>query len=133
MRIRSSGIELELRGMYFAFCSPSCQERFLQDPDHHLAEGFARRAAPEAIRKRRLRLGAQPRPEQSETLQGLLEGMMGVRSVVFRGDRLEITYDPTQASVDGIERELTEAGERLGAGWGERLRRAFVHYEEETE
>ncbi|MFA9460319.1 hypothetical protein [Thiohalorhabdus methylotrophus] len=133
MRALSNSNELEFRGMYFLFCSPSCQERFLQDPDFFLSPRHARGHGPEAVKRRRLRLGHQPSRDQAETLRDLLEGLMGVRTVGFRGDRLEITYDARQASVEGLERELTEAGERLGPGWGERLRRAFVHYEEEME
>ncbi|MFP4561266.1 MAG: hypothetical protein ACLFQ3_08080 [Thiohalorhabdus sp.] len=131
MRPLSHRNELEFRGMYFAFCSPSCQERFLQDPQHFLSRQGAPGRAAGPAKRRRLRLGQQPAPDQAETLRELLEGMMGVRAVGFRGDRLEITYDPGQASLEGLERELLEAGDRLGPGWGERLRRAFVHFEAE--
>src|SRR5574338_25934 len=49
------------------------------------------------------------------------------------GDTLEVSYDLLQATAEQIEARLVEAGVGLGQGWAERLRRAFVHYEEECE
>lgn len=44
-----------------------------------------------------------------------------------------IVYDLLQATAEQIEEKLAEIGIQLGEGLAERLRRAFVHYEEECE
>ncbi len=133
MRTDPDSIALEHRHMRFAFCSEECRERFQSSPDRFIGTS-SRDPTParEEVRRRRLRLGQRLTPSQGETLRELLEGMMGVRAVHSRGDRLEITYDRLQASPDRLEAELAEAGERLGPGWAEPLRRAFIHFEEEV-
>ena len=122
---------LEYRHMHFAFCSEPCRERFQRDPEAYLGDS-GRSRSPGRIKQRRLRLGQRLTDEQRETLRDLLEGMMAVRTVDIRGDRVAITYDLDLASDDRMEEELYEAGERLGRGWPERLRRAFIHFEEEN-
>jgi hypothetical protein len=57
--------------------------------------------------------------------------MMGVKSVIITDDCLEITYDLLQATAKQIEAEIVKFGIQLGEGWDERLRRAWVHFEEE--
>ena len=122
---------LEYRHMHFAFCSDPCRERFQRGPEAYL--GATGRQRPRGrTKQRRLRLGQRLTNEQREVLGDLLEGMMGVRTVDIRGDRVAITYDPDQASDERLEEELSDAGERLGHGWAERLRRAFIHFEEES-
>ncbi|MFB6260612.1 MAG: hypothetical protein ABEK42_08005 [Thiohalorhabdaceae bacterium] len=122
---------LEYRHMHFAFCSEPCRERFQRGPEAFLGKPSRRQAAGRT-KRRRLRLGQHLSGDQRESLRDLLEGMMGVNAVAIRGDRLAITYDPEQAGDDRLEQELYEAGERLGGGWPERLRRAFIHFEEES-
>jgi YHS domain-containing protein len=127
----SEGTTLEYRHMHFAFCSEPCRERFQRSPEAYLGTtGRQRRQG--RIKQRRLRLGQRLSGDQRDTLRDLLEGMMGVRTVDIRGDRVAITYDPDQASDQRLEDELADAGERLGRGWPERLRRAFIHCEEES-
>jgi YHS domain-containing protein len=136
MRVTSDANALEYGHMHFWLCSEQCRLRFQDRPERYVSGARAgeRRAPPrERIKRRRLRLGQTLRPDQGELVRDLLEGMMGVRLVSFRGDRLEVTYDGAMTGEDQIERELAEAGDRLGAGWADRLRRAFIHYEEETE
>ena len=134
MRVLSDANALEYGHMQFSLCSEQCRERFQDSPDAYLnAQPPSAPNAERPAKRRRLRLGQTLRPEQGEQVRELLEGMMGVRMVSFRGDRLEITYDAAPGSEDQIERELDEAGERLGPGWADRLRRAFIHYEEEAE
>ena len=58
--------------------------------------------------------------------------MRGVKKVTVAGDGLEITYDLLQATAKQIEFVIVTFGARLGEGWGDRLRRAWVHFEEET-
>ena len=52
---------------------------------------------------------------------------------MLKGDSVLITYDLLQATAEQIEEKLGEIGVQLGEGFAERLRRAFVHYEEECE
>jgi YHS domain-containing protein len=122
---------LEYRHMHFALCSDVCRQRFLRSPESFLGVAGGGRGGGR-IKQRRLRLGQRLSGDQRDTLRDLLEGMMGVRTVDIRGDRVAITYDLDQASDQRMEEELFEAGERLGRGWPERLRRAFIHYEEES-
>jgi len=134
MWVVADGNALEYGHMQFWLCSEQCRLRFQEEPRRHLSGTGARTGRnPERIKRRRLRLGQTLHPDQGEQVRDLLEGMMGVRMVSFRGDRLEITYDGGQTGEEQIERELDEAGDRLGAGWADRLRRAFIHYEEEAE
>lgn len=58
---------------------------------------------------------------------------MGIQTVSVDGDRVVIAYDLLMATEEQIENKLAEIGVRLGEGFAERLRRAFVHYEEECE
>lgn len=66
-------------------------------------------------------------------LSDALQAMMGIQSISVEGDCVVIAYDLLQATVEQIEEKLAEIGVQIGAGLAERLRRAFVHYEEECE
>lgn len=59
--------------------------------------------------------------------------MMGVTAVAVDGNDVSITYDLLQATAGQIEAKMAETGLRMGEAWPERLRRAFVHYLEESE
>ncbi|MEF8793227.1 hypothetical protein [Thiohalorhabdus sp.] len=122
---------LEYRHMHFAFCSEPCREHFRRNPESYLELRPPPRPSG-GVKQRRLRLGQRLTGDESETLRDLLEGMMGITSVEIRGDRVAITYQRDQTSDDRLEEELVEAGDRLGQGWADRLRRAFRHFEEES-
>jgi allophanate hydrolase subunit 1 len=85
------------------------------------------------IKQRRLRLAQLLSPSQVRTLSDALQAMMGIQTVSVEGDSVVIAYDLLQATAEQIEERLAEIGVQLGEGWAERLRRAFVHYEEECE
>jgi YHS domain-containing protein len=124
------------RGISYYFCSEQCLQRFLAKPLLYVGEPD--RQAPkqqgiELIKQRRLRLAAPLSPNQAVTVEKALRGVMGVRQVEARGDALEIHYDLLDTSAELIEEQLASIGVELGNGWSERLRRAFVHYEEENE
>ena len=81
----------------------------------------------------RLKL-AEPLPVGTdEALRNTLGAMMGIKNVNYEGVHWEISYDLLQATADQIERTIIEFGVQLGGAWAEKLRRAFVHYVEETE
>ena len=123
-------------GMEFAFCSQQCKGRFLANP--HLYVGIPGERAPkqtglEVIKRRHLRLEVPLSDADAQKIIAHLVAMMGVYAVDVDADELIITYDLLQATAEQIEAALQQAGARLGAGWPERLQRAFVHYLEETE
>lgn len=122
--------------MEFAFCSEQCRARFLAHP--HLYIGYPGVKAPKqegksVLKQRRLCL-TRPLPgEGAAIVEEVLRGLMGVAQVSVAGEVIEITYDLLQVSADEIEAALAVAGVRLGEGWAERLKRAFVHEAEEWE
>lgn len=120
----------------FSFCSQQCLERFLAHPQLYVGSPTRRaprQAGVESIKRRRLRLSAALEPEQVVVVAQALRAMMGVKDVVASGDMLTVGYDLLLATEEQIEAKLVEVGVGLGQGWAERLRRAFVHYEEECE
>ncbi|MDX1250666.1 MAG: YHS domain-containing protein [Gammaproteobacteria bacterium] len=128
--------ELLYLEMHFAFCSRQCRERFLAHP--HLYIGYPGRKAPKQegvvdIKRRRLHLAAPLHPMGATMVADDLLAMRGIRNVDVQGERMEITYDLLEVSAEQIEKKLMEIGVKMGEGWPERLRRAFVHYAEECE
>ena len=136
MQVEEGTFQVEYLGVSYSFCSRQCLERFQQNPRLYVGmpgHKSAKQAGVEVIKQRRLRLAQPLSGSQSETLRDALMGMMGVQSVSIEGKEVTIVYDLLQASVDQLEQKLVETGIALGKGWVERLRRAFVHYEEDCE
>ena len=136
MEVNPRQYETHYLQMQFAFCSEQCRDRFVANP--HLYIGRPGHPAPKQqgeviIKKRRLRLATPLSRAEAALLMQALQAMMGIKSVVIEKDRLDITYDLLQATTEQIEARMIDIGARLGEGWAERLRRAFVHYEEECE
>jgi YHS domain-containing protein len=136
MQVDPNQYTIEYLQMHFAFCSRQCQERFLENP--HLYVGLPGQMAPrqqgqEVIKQRRLRLAHPLSQTQEDEVVRAMRGMIGIKSLTAAGDLIEITYDLLQSTAEQIETRLEEVGAHLGEGWAERLRRAFVHYEEECE
>lgn len=137
MQVEDGENRIEYAGVGYSFCSKQCRERFLANP--HLYIGIpAKQKAPKqegksVIKQRMLRLAQPLTPEQAGVVVEALQSMMGIRSVTVEGDSVTITYDLLEAMLEQIEERLGEIGVQLGGGLGERLRRAFVHYEEECE
>lgn len=136
MEVSSGNNQIVYMGVSYSFCSRQCQERFEANP--HLYVGLPGQMAPKqqglsVIKQRRMRLSEPMPPEQASAVSSALHAMMGIRSVSIEGDRMVIEYDLMQAMAEQIEQKLAEVGVQLGEGVAERLRRAFVHYEEECE
>ncbi len=136
MAVDPDNLAREYLGMRFAFCSQQCRERF--DANPHLYVGHPGQPAPAQtgaaiVKERTLRLAGPLTTAQVERVVEELQAMMGVHEVKVAGDRICIRYDLLQATAEQIERRLTEIGNALEDGLGEKLRRAFVHYLEETE
>jgi len=136
MDVNSDDICLDYQGIQYVFCSNQCLERFQSIP--HLYIGYPGSEAPkhagiEVMKTRTLKL-AEPLPqEMTDKVIDYIESMMGIQCVAVDGDRIEITYDLLQATESQIETTIADAGAVLGDDWSERLRRAFVHFMEETQ
>lgn len=136
MQVDSGGNQIMYLGIPYAFCSKQCQERFLANP--HLYVGMpgqkaAKQKGLSVIKQRRLRLAQPLSSSQARVLSDALQAMMGIQTVSVEGTSVVITYDLLQATVEQVEEKLAGIGVQLGEGLAERLRRAFVHYEEECE
>lgn len=120
----------------YAFCSQQCLERFLAHP--HLYVGQPGQKAPrqegrQLLKRRSLHLAQPLDPAQTALLAESLHALHGIKQLKLGADTLEITYDLLQVTTEQIEQRMAEIGIKLGEGWTERLRLAFVHYEEELE
>ncbi len=127
---------INYQGMNYAFCSLQCKERFLANPHLYIGvpgEQAPKQAGEEILKRRRLRLDRPLSASDVQQVTEQLQAMMGVYTVDIDANELVITYDLLQATAEQIETTLQQAGARLGEGWGERLRRAFVHCLEENE
>jgi YHS domain-containing protein len=122
--------------MHFAFCSMQCKERFLANP--HLYIGHPGNKAPAqegrtVLKHRRLKLDESLPDDLALQVFMYIKGMMGIENIEIKGDTIDIQYDLLQVTEAQIESALAEVGATLGHSWSKRLRRAFVHYFEETE
>lgn len=136
MQVSYGDNQLMYRGMAFSFCSKQCRERFEANPRLYI--GLPGQKAPKqeglsVIKQRRLHLAQPLSSDQAKTLSDALQSMMGIQSISAEGDKVVIAYDLLEVTEEQIEKKLAEIGVQLGEGLAERLRRAFVHYEEECE
>ena len=136
MEVNTDDISLDYQGYHYGFCSSQCLERFQLNP--HLYIGFPGSEAPkhagaEVLKKRTLKL-EEPFPEEvTDQFIEYIEAMMGIHSIKIDGDCITITYDLIQVMESQIEKKITDAGVVLGDGLMEKIKRAFVHFTEETE
>jgi len=136
MIINKDSFALEYLACVYAFCSQQCRERFEANP--HLYIGMPGHPSPkqqghELIKKRSLKLNQPLTENQSRVITSDLENMMGIKEVHIESDSLYITYDLMQATVEQIEAAIEKTGEKLVSGLGEKLKRAFIYFLEETE
>lgn len=135
MMVDPSSLAVEYMQLPFAFCSEQCRERFLTNPGLYVGqpgEKAPKQEGKEVIKRRRMHFAVPLPAGKDKALQKNLCEMMGVKEVAFSGDSLEITYDLLQATAKQIEMVIVTFGARLGEGWGDQLRRAWVHFEEEV-
>ncbi len=136
MDVNSDDISMDYMGSHYAFCSDQCLQRFQDNP--HLYIGYPGSEAPkhagmEVIKTRTLKL-AEPLPrELADKVFDYIEAMMGIQYVEVHDDCIEITYDLLQVTESQLEQTISEAGAVLGESLTEKIRRAFVHFMEETE
>jgi len=63
----------------------------------------------------------------------ILQAMMGIIDVTIKENFIFISYDLLQATTEQIENTLEQSGRTLGLAWSDKLKRAFIHYHEETQ
>ncbi len=121
---------VEHHKMNFYFCSKQCRETFVAHPKIYSAKVGKERS--EILKRRTMRLAEPLSSEVADLLIPYLMEIMGVKSVVVDGDKINITYDLLQVTEIKIEKALVEIGLQLGGDWLRRLCRSWVHDSEET-
>jgi YHS domain-containing protein len=136
MRVPNNLNSIDYLGMHFAFCSLQCKERFLANP--HLYIGAPGHKSPrqegkQLLKRRRFQLKDPLTVTMARQVFEEIRSMMGIKHIIVNGNTIEITYDLMEATAEQIESRFEAMGAVLGREWGQRLRRAFVHFMEETE
>ena len=136
MDVNSDDISMDYQGSHYVFCSDQCLHRFQDNP--HLYIGFPGSEAPkhagmEVTKSRMIKLAEPLSRDEADKVTDYIDAMMGIQYVEVHDDCIEITYDLLQATESQIEQTISEAGVILGDSLAEKIRRAFVHYMEETE
>ena len=144
MKIDSGSLSANFDGIEYRFCSQQCRERFIANP--YLYTG--RKGSPSVkqcgaviYKKRTLKLAEIIPFEVAEELKQLINTMMGIKSIYISNNNIEITYDLLQVTAEQIEKVIEHASQEiegknkslLSSGWGEKVKRAFISYLEETE
>lgn len=124
------------KGIEYSFCSQQCQDRFSANP--HLYIGQPGKPSPKQhgksiIKRRLLKLDEVIPDDIAKKINSELRKMMGIKEVTIDKNIIRITYDLLEATTAQIETTIQLAGEKLAASWGEKLKRAFIHYLEESE
>lgn len=136
MIVQTDVISVGYHGTHYAFCSEQCRERFQLNP--RLYVGYPGNKAPKqkgevVLKSRKLKLDEPLSVEVANKVLDSIQAMMGINHIEIDGDIISITYDLLQATEAQIEDEIVSCGVILGNDLAERLRRAFVHFLEETE
>lgn len=136
MTVPETSFSIEYAGIHYAFCSQQCKDRFLANP--HLYTGLPGHMAPaqkgrQIVKQRSLVLSSPLDTKQAELVKRELLSMMGIGEIRIDGDKIEIRYDLMQVTAEQIADKLALIGTELGGRWMERLKRAFINYQEECE
>lgn len=133
MEVLSSSISAEHYGILYFFCSDQCRENFISRSSLYVGDKSQKKLGKQEIKKRSFTLDKPVSKSNTQALESMLTGMMGVHDVLIADAKISITYDLLQVTALQIEKELERSGNRLGIGWGGRLKRGWVHYTEENE
>ncbi len=128
-------ISSDYRSERFYFCSDQCLERFTDNPGIYIGERgipSAKQRGERRIKRRTLLLDATVPDGIAENIITELEAMMGVVEVEINADKINITYDLIEVTTKQIEAVLEKTGNKTSKKYGEILKRAFIHYNEET-
>ena len=136
MVVSEASFATQYEGIAYAFCSPQCKDRFLANPHLYIGLPGKKAVAQQGkviIKQRRMILSAPLDSLQSELVTHALRAMMGVKDVCIEGTTIKLQYDLMQVTADQIAEKLALIGTGLGDGWMERLKLAFINYQEECE
>ena len=144
MQVKPENLFFEFNGLKFYFCSRQCQQRFEKNPYLYTArrgEPSTRQRGAVVYKKRMLKLDEPVPDELAQIIIQAVSEMMGIRNISITRDTIEISYDLLQATAEQIESTLEQAGKIyqekhgniLANSWSEKIKRAFIHYLEETE
>ncbi|MBI5006056.1 MAG: YHS domain-containing protein [Nitrosomonadales bacterium] len=136
MDVPATSFPVEYEGIHFAFCSAQCKERFQANPHLYIGSPGRKAAAQQGkqiIKQRRMVLSAPLDSGQADVVKRALREMMGIIDICIEDKEIDIRYDLIQVTVGQIADRLASVGSELGSGWMERLKLAFINYQEECE
>ncbi len=122
--------------MTFTFCSEQCKERFIANPSLYVSQAgktAVKHYIKNIIKQRTLDLEETIPADIANTISQSLMTMMGINEVQIKGNKINITYNLLEATTQQIEAHIEQMGQQLSRSWIDRLKRAFIHYKEETE
>jgi len=136
MNVSTTSLTIEYAGIHYAFCSIQCKERFLANP--HLYIGVPGHKAPaqkgmQLIKRRRMLLETPLDSEQATHIKRTLFEMMGIQEISIEKNTIDIQYDLLQVTAEQISEKLGSIGAQLGGGLMDRLKLAFIDFQEEAE
>lgn len=136
MQVETGQLSFSYQGIEYSFCSQQCQDRFSANP--HLYIGQPGKPSPKQhgksiIKRRVLKLNEVVPEDLAKKINSELRKMMGIKEVTIDRNIIRITYDLLEATTAQIEATIEASGEKMAAGWGGKLKRAFIHYLEESE
>lgn len=125
------------QGVDHYFCSSQCLERFkahphlfVGDPKHGLSP---KQKGQTALKKRRIGFAEPIDDDFKEVLEQSLRSLMGVKTLIFEGSSLSVTYDLLQVSLENIESTIEQTVTQERSGVVDRIKRGFIHFSEECE
>lgn len=136
MDVPATSFPVEYEGIHYAFCSAQCKDRFLENPHLYVGSPGRKAAAQQGkqiIKQRRMVLSAPLDNGQADVVKRALREMMGIIDICIEGRDMDIRYDLMQVTAGQIADRLTSVGSELGSDLMERLRLAFINYQEECE
>jgi YHS domain-containing protein len=136
MEVSKTAYKYEFLKKEHVFCSKQCMQRFIDNPHlyvGHPAKPSAKQRDLELIKIRTLNLSEALSDSLSVLISNELIKMMGVKDVRVENNNIYITYDLLQATEKQIECMIAASGGVLGKSLAEKIKRAFVHYLEESE
>lgn len=119
----------------YSFCSQQCLDRFTANPYLYIKQPGNPSLAHDGenvIKRRLLKLDAPIPDEVALQFELALSRLMGVKKVQVDNNTVDITYDLLELTTVQIEQAINKMGGSLADNWGELLKRAFIHYFEDT-
>ena len=132
----TAAIEYLYQGLNLKFCSEQCMQRFVANPELYI--GGVRKPSVKYriknIKKHRvIYLKRNITDNVANRICQTLNTMMGIHCINIHNNKVEITYDLLQATLQQIETQIELVEPCLSLNWFRRMHRAFIHYKEETE